>query len=409
MKALTAYLEGLAATLLEVKPPITIPMAISGYGDLILVPFWDYKVEHERRHRSFAIVMTWSMKIDSERAPLVLADGVTRVKALINIFRQYHLGGIKEEKRTLQGDISRASFQARGYVKSRMEAQISAEDPVLRLMFENASWLGSSRRQVPWEQINDSLFDRIARFIVREDDSLFTEELPDALRQRLRKEPEAAEAAVVAAPPEPESLQPQVATIESAPPKAPEVKVAAAVEYTPEVVGSYSQGTIAAPAPMTEGEVIEIDESKLGLADFHESDGPPSAFAFGPIGRAAPKDLPGPSIRDALIPADQAKPRVAATAEAPPAAASPKVLPAQPEAPVTTTGAARVQTPGAIPAMAQPTVAAPKAAGEVPPVSQASAEAALDPAKEREAALFRLRMRAMMTRLRSDDQDTPKT
>ncbi|HWS26744.1 MAG TPA: hypothetical protein VN259_09270, partial [Xanthomonadales bacterium] len=89
MKALTAYLEGLAATMLEVKPPIAIPMAIQGYGDLTLVPFWDYKVEHERRHRSFTVSMAWSMRIDSERAPVVRADGVTRVKALISIFRQY--------------------------------------------------------------------------------------------------------------------------------------------------------------------------------------------------------------------------------------------------------------------------------------------------------------------------------
>ena len=73
----------------------------------------------------------------------------------------------------------------------------------LRLMFENASWLGSSRRQVPWEQINDGLFDRIARFIVREDDSLFTEELPDALRQRLRKDQEPAGQAAVQAPAQP--------------------------------------------------------------------------------------------------------------------------------------------------------------------------------------------------------------
>lgn len=34
---------------------------------------------------------------------------------------------------------------------------------------------------------------------------------------------------------------------------------------------------------------------------------------------------------------------------------------------------------------------------------------ALDPVKEREAALFRLRMRAMMARLRTDESDEPKT
>lgn len=396
MKALAAYLEGLVATLQEVKPPITIPMTINGYGDISLVPFWDYKVEHERRHRGFMIGMTWSMKIDSERAPLVLADGVTRVKALINIFRQYHLGGIKEEKRTLQGDISRATFQARGFVKSRMEAQISAEDPVLRLTFENASWLGSSRRQVPWDQINDSLFDRIARFIVREDDSLFTEELPDALRQRLGKDREPVAPVVKApAPPEPEARRPEVAA--PAPPP-PQANVAAVVETMPEVIGAFSQGTIAAPAPMTEGEVIEIDESKLGLADFHEPDGPVSAFALGPIGRAPGKAAPDPAPRVSQAALAQGSPGGTSNIELPP---PPKAAPVAASVPA----AAGAQLPQATPAVAR------AATSDDVPVTTPSTDtdAASDPDKERDAALFRLRMRAMLTRLRSDDQEGPKT
>ena len=439
MKALAAYLEGLAATLLEVKPPISISMAIQGYGDLSLVPFWDYKVEHERRHRGFKASMTWSMKIDSERTPVVRADGVTRVKALISIFRQYHLGGIKEEKRTLQGELSCATFQARGYIKSRMEAQITAEDPVLRLMFENASWLGSSRRQVPWEQIDDGLFDRIARFIVREDDSLFTEELPDALRQRLRKDPEPTSVPadqtptpqMAAAPTEPESpqLPPLAATPASTPAPAPPV-VTPVQETQPEFARGFGQGMLAAPAPMTEGEVIEIDESKLGLSDFNELDDSSSAFSIRSLGRAPPAPaLPTeppaaatarphpnpvqerrPAPAAATAPVQHAAP-AAAAADANPhaAAAAHAAMLAQRAA-----AAARTAASQSAPAPATPTTLTPPPPS-VPPASEmastasANAGEAPDPGKEREAALFRLRMRAMMARLRTDEQDEPKT
>jgi hypothetical protein len=306
MKALTTYLEGLVATLIEVKPPISVNMPIQGYGDLAAQPIWDYKLEHERRHRAFVINLQWTMRVDPERAPVVRADSVTRVKTLTSLFRQHHLGGIKEEKRTLQGEISVATFHARGYIKATMQAQISAEDPILRLTFVNASWLGSSRRQVPWQQIEESWFDKLARFLVREDDSLFTEEVTDELRQKLRKEPEPAApaplpgavlaqarmpeapiptpappVATAARPATPVSApveRPVAATPAAAPTATPAPRPAASTPppavrpAEPAPVASaearYVPGVIPAPPPPAAGEMIPIDESKLDASAF---------------------------------------------------------------------------------------------------------------------------------------------
>ena len=447
MKALLAYLEGLAATLLEVKPPIVVSMAIQGYGELCAVPFFDYKIEHERRHRSFGITMTWSMKVDAERAPIVRADGVTRVKALTSIFRQYHLGGIKEEKRTPQGELSCATFHARGFIKARMEATISADDPVLRLIFENASWLGASRRQVPWDQVDDDLFDRIARFIVREDDSLFTEELSDALKQKLRREPQppapAATPAVATrdAAPRPVSQAAAVAAQASAPvptaPAIPAPKSPQALDTTPAPAGA------AALAPMAQGEMIEIDESKLGLADFKETDQPPSVFSADALQRATPAPkLDSPALSSAIgtipapppvsagevIPIDESKlgfdrdpapiviervpvmapmpsPKPAMPAVAPPAAAtpqSPQTAAPRPPAPAVAAplpAAAVVQQASAQPPPTVDAATSAPAAGDAAPIEEV---------QERDAALFRLRMRAMMARLRSDETSDGK-
>jgi hypothetical protein len=449
MKALLTYLEGLVATLLEVRPAIVVRMAIQGYGELCVVPFFDYKIEHERRHRSLAITMTWSMKVDGERTPIVRADGVTRVKALTSIFRQYHLGGIKEEKRTPQGELSCATFHARGYIKARMEATISADDPVLRLIFENASWLGASRRQVPWEQIDDDLFDRIARFIVREDDSLFTEELSDALKQKLRKEPQPAAAATPArAPaPSPREAAPPAAVADAPIAARPAASELAVPKPAPEPSPVAAQAPVAtaAIAQLTQGEMIEIDESKLGLADFMESDQPPSVFSADAMRGAAPAPkLGAPALTGAIgtIPApppvaggeviaiDESKlgfdrepapiaiervpmmtptpPSMPATAAAPPpvaATAQPRQnAAARPTAPATTpqlpaeTAVQRAAAP-------QPRPAAVEAA---PSESAAGESAPTEETQERDAALFRLRMRAMMARLRSDETGDAK-
>lgn len=191
MKALVTYLEALVATLNEVRPLVVVKMPIAGYGDLGAQPIWDFRIDHDRRYRNFVVTMDWTLRVDPEHTPIVRAEGVTKIKTLTAAFHKFHLGGVKEEKRNKSGELLIASFHARGHIKARLEAKVSADDPVLRMVLSNVSWLGSSQRQFSWQQIDDDLADRIARFVVREDDTLFTEELGSSLRQQLKKESEA--------------------------------------------------------------------------------------------------------------------------------------------------------------------------------------------------------------------------
>lgn len=176
MLKLVEYLEGVVRTLIEIKPSFRAFMNIAGYGDLAAQPMWDYRFEHERRHRSLVLKLEWTWRVDPEKSPIVRAETAQKVRALIGAFRSHLLGGIKEELRNRAGDIVVATFHPRGQIRASFEAQISADDPVLRMVFTNASWLGTSRRQVPWIHIDDDLHDKLARFLVREDDTLFTEE-----------------------------------------------------------------------------------------------------------------------------------------------------------------------------------------------------------------------------------------
>lgn len=404
MLELTRYLEGLVATLMEVKPAIVVKMPIQGYGDLAAQPYWDYKIDHERRHRAFVINMTWTLRVDPERTPVVRADNVTKVKTLISVFRHNNLGGIKEEKRTPQGEIMVATFHARGYIKASLQAQISAEDPILRMSFNNASWLGTSRRQLPWEQINDSLFDKLARFLVREDDSLFTEEVTGELRQKLGREPETAQTRTEPVAPAPAAPAPRAETPVPAKPAVLDADLAA------ELSRFQVQGNVPPPPVQMDGGVIQIDESKLGIAAM--------ADELEDSGFFKPRDLSKLVVTpDAQAPAAApvATPAALPTTPAPPKApvvAAPQVpAAAVPVAPRPAVAAPpRVTPPPAAPAQpARPAAAAPAPVTASPaPVAAAPAAATAESSedvKEREAALFRLRVRAMMAKLRGDGSD----
>lgn len=395
MLDLTRYLEGLVATLMEVKPPVVVKMPIQGYGDLAAQPYWDYKIEHERRHRAFVVNMTWTLRVDPERTPVIKADNVTKVKTLISVFRHNNLGGIKEEKRTPQGEIMVATFHARGYIKASLQAQISAEDPILRMSFNNASWLGTSRRQLPWNQINDGLFDKLARFLVREDDSLFTEEVTGELRQKLGREPEAP----VAPRTEPPASPPPAAAPQAAPRIAPE-KPAAAVDADLAVALEQFkvQGTVPPPPVMMDGGVIPIDESKLGIAAM--------ADELEDSGFFKPRDLSKLGV--AADPRPPAAAPTAPVASSSAAAVRPTAAPvAAPANPQPVVARAPVAPPSATPASTTnlpPETSARSAAPALAAAVTAQGEAS-DDAKEREAALFRLRVRAMMSKLRGDGSD----
>lgn len=411
MVELTRYLEGLVATLMEVKPAIIVKMPIQGYGDLAAQPYWDYKIEHERRHRAFVVNMTWTLRVDPERTPVVRADSVTKVKTLISVFRHNNLGGIKEEKRTPQGEIMVATFHARGYIKASLQAQISAEDPILRMSFNNASWLGTSRRQLPWEQINDSLFDKLARFLVREDDSLFTEEVTGELRQKLGREPETVQTRVEPVAPTPAAPEPAAPSPRAEAP-APARPAVLDAELAEELSRFQVQGNLPPPPVQMDGGVIPIDESKLGIAamaDELEDSGffKPRDLSKLVVTPDAQLPAAAPAAPAAALPAAPPAPKPAVAAP-PPAPAPATQRPAVVAPPRVTSPPPAAPAPPVRPAAAAPAPVAaspaPATAAPVTPPPAAAAESSED-AKEREAALFRLRVRAMMAKLRGDGSD----
>jgi hypothetical protein len=264
MKALVEYLEGLLHTLQQLKPQVYVKLPIQGYGDLAALPLFDFKFNADRRYRSWLLELDWTLRVDPERTPVVSANTATRVRALSDAFRALHLGGVKELRRNNSQEIVEASFHARGHIKANMKATISQDDPVLRLSFTNVSWLGTSRRQMPWQQIDELLFDRLGRYLAREDDSLFTEELPEELKQRLRTEGSTIPASALTAP----NPAPPAQNTPPAPPSAPQAAsipvtaptpVAAPPRPAPSGASADNAATVSAPASPAQSAVWSGD------------------------------------------------------------------------------------------------------------------------------------------------------
>lgn len=432
MKSLVEYLEGLLHTLQQLKPQVYVKLPIQGYGDLAALPLFDFKFNADRRYRSWLLELDWTLRVDPERTPVVSANTATRVRALSDAFRALHLGGVKELRRNNSQEIVEASFHARGHIKANMKATISQDDPVLRLSFTNVSWLGTSRRQMPWQQIDELLFDRLGRYLAREDDSLFTEELPEELKQRLRTEGSTIPASALTAPnpaPPPQTTPPPART-QPAPPSVPQAAsipvtapapVAAPARPAPSVVSAANAAAVSAPASQAPGAVwsgdlaapppLSADGAKLLNSDEEEAmmralaaldpslvEGdakpvpatPPAAVAapVAPVpatpAPARPAAAPAPAVANppqasAPIPAPTRAPAPAPAPMVPPAAATRAVpAPAVPQAAAPSNSIA--PTPSPPPVAAPPQTAVPAAPAREVAVSAATAAPAPVPA-----------------------------
>lgn len=417
MKSLVEYLEGLLHTLQQLKPQVYVKLPIQGYGDLAALPLFDFKFNADRRYRSWLLELDWTLRVDPERTPVVSANTATRVRALSDAFRALHLGGVKELRRNNSQEIVEASFHARGHIKANMKATISQDDPVLRLSFTNVSWLGTSRRQMPWQQIDELLFDRLGRYLAREDDSLFTEELPEELKQRLRTEGSTIPASALTAPnpaPPAQTTAPPART-QPAPPSAPQAAsipvtasapVAAPARPAPSGVSAANAAAVSAPASQAPGAVwsgdlaapppLSADGAKLLNSDEEEAmmralaaldpslvegDAKPVPAATPPAAVAAPV-APVPATPAPARPAAAPAPAVVN----PPQASAPIPAPTRAPAPMVPPAAAT----RAVPAPAVQQAAAPSnsiAPTPSPPPVAAPPQTAVPAAPAREVAL----------------------
>jgi hypothetical protein len=175
VQSLEAFLQQLVAHLKLVKPQLKQTFELTGYGVFFAIPLTEWSLNVESMPSSQTMVLNWKTRVDTERAPKLALPTYDRVRTISDIFKRFHLGGIREEKRNSVGQISQATAQATGIINCRLTVHAHVDEPVVNFQFDNVDQLASVRRSLPSEVLGPDVFDRLGEFMLREND-LFVRE-----------------------------------------------------------------------------------------------------------------------------------------------------------------------------------------------------------------------------------------
>lgn len=184
--ALYAYLAKLVANLKVLKPAKPWRYALPGYGDIVAYSDHDYELAQTLQADAHEIRLTFGCSIAQNESPPVEVEGI-KVKALSATFQRYNLSGqIFDAKKGAAGEIISAKFRARGRIPLVAIFHADADGTSLKMSFRNFETLGEVLKTVSLGQLNEPLFDDIGRYLAREENHLFREELPTDYREQLR-------------------------------------------------------------------------------------------------------------------------------------------------------------------------------------------------------------------------------
>jgi hypothetical protein len=170
MQALKDYFNELANLLKVTKPEVRATYNLPGYGDFQTILHPELTVKDDQRFSEFQLQVLWKSRIDTEKAPKLQLNSVERIRTLGETLKMYHLSGMKEEARGAAGHLSQASLQISGFIHGRMVVHAKLDDDCLRFQFDNVDRLQSTRQSIAAENASDEVFDRLAEFILREND-----------------------------------------------------------------------------------------------------------------------------------------------------------------------------------------------------------------------------------------------
>ena len=186
LDALHAFLTELSQKLYALKPKTGLRYAVPGYGDIVGYVDHDYRLRDEKQPSSREVVLEFDCAISTEESPAVEIEGASRVRALGGFFQRHRIGGMTQPRKDAAGELVGATFRAKGRIPLSASFHADAENGVLRMSFSHFDGFDTIVKTVAPEQVDETLYDQIGRFIVREQNTLLREDLPEAYRKQLR-------------------------------------------------------------------------------------------------------------------------------------------------------------------------------------------------------------------------------
>jgi hypothetical protein len=187
MTALYEYLHKLTKNLSLLKPKKTFAFNLGGYGDMIFGVDHEYDLKLNSQPAAKEITLSFPCTVLADQCPVVEVVGATKVKAVNSAFQRFHLGGLQSTKKDANGDVMAATFRAKGKIVSGAIFSADADSASVRMTLTNFDQLGGTQtKSFTAEQFTETLFDELGRYLVREPNSLFKENLSEDFRKQLR-------------------------------------------------------------------------------------------------------------------------------------------------------------------------------------------------------------------------------
>jgi hypothetical protein len=186
MRALDSYLQRLTRSLTELKKRATVVYPLPGYGDVVARFEPSFVLQSSPAKSSYEITLEGLATVLSDQCPLVACDTVARVRSVSMVLKQHQLTGMTDARKDSNGEVIAARFQAKGRIPLHVAIQADLETSQVRMTFQNFEGLGSSSRTFTAEQLDDTLFDALGRFITREETSFAQEAVAEDIRRQLQ-------------------------------------------------------------------------------------------------------------------------------------------------------------------------------------------------------------------------------
>jgi hypothetical protein len=186
MQSLDAYLQRLARNLALIKRRTRIVYPLPGYGDLVAYLEPSFVLQSMPATASYELTLEGLATINSDECPLVECDNPQRVRSVSTVLQQHRLSGMSDARRDANGDVRAASFRAKGRIPYHLSILAEAASGQVRMVFQNYEGLGQSSRTFTAEQLDETLFDALGRFIMREEPHFAREAVADDIRRQLQ-------------------------------------------------------------------------------------------------------------------------------------------------------------------------------------------------------------------------------
>lgn len=186
MQALAEYLTRLFKQVGTLKTRTRLSFNLPGYGTVEAETDPEYQIRQTREPGRFRLDISGAAQVASETCPLVQVDGVAKVKAMNRLFQQSRLGGMQPLTKDEAGEVSSASFRARGRIDLVGEIEALAGTAQVRMAFTNFEGQGTVARTFAAERLNEPFFDELGRYLLCQSASVFRESLPEDVRSQIK-------------------------------------------------------------------------------------------------------------------------------------------------------------------------------------------------------------------------------